>query len=401
MTNWKRLLAAGVATLASACAQSALADSTPAATPAAAPAPAAPAANPMPWPGMSAGLAANPNPPTLDAGPLGKVMVDGVVSGVGFWQSNPTSDFFGHLNRDSYGDVSNAQVIINKSTGVFQYFIQAGIYSIPDLGTPYYKAENATRGLFGPVPQGFLKIVPNSTFSIEAGALPTLQGAEYTFSFENFNIERGLLWNQESAVSKGVQVNFTKGPWLVSASWNDGYDSDRYTTGSGLITYTFKNTDTLTFVAAGSFQQVHVNTLLTPGAQANSQVYNLIYSHTMGKWTISPYIQYTVVPNVPGITSSGSTFGGALFAKYAFTPEFSLIGRAEYISSSGAANLLYGPRSNAWSVTVTPTFQKGIFFARGEFSYVSAGSVTPGSAFGAFGLNTSQTRVMAEAGVLF
>jgi len=30
-----------------------------------------------------------------------------------------------------------------------------------------------------------------------AAKLPTLIGAEYTFTFENMNIERGLLWNQE------------------------------------------------------------------------------------------------------------------------------------------------------------------------------------------------------------
>jgi hypothetical protein len=398
MTGSKRLLCTAGFVFTTAIAGSALADQTPAPAPAA---PAAPAPSPMPWPGMSAGLAANPNPANFDAGPLGKITVDGVVSGVGFWQSNPTSDFYGRLNRDGYADLSNGQVIINKSTGVLQFYVQAGIYSIPDLGTPYYKSSQATHDLFGPVPQGFLKFVPNSTWSIEAGALPTLQGAEYTFSFENFNIERGLLWNQENAVNKGVQVNFTKGPWLVSASWNDGYDSDRYTSGSSLITYTFKNTDTLTFVAQGTFQKITVNTLLTPGAQANSQVYNLIYSHTMGKWTISPYVQYTSVPNVAGLTPSGSTIGAALFAKYAVTPEFSLIGRAEYISSSGGASLLYGPKSNAWSLTFTPTYQKGVFFVRGEASYVQAGSATPGAAFGPLGLDTNQFRVMAETGALF
>ena len=32
-------------------------------------------------------------------------------------------------------------------------------------------------------------------------------GAEYTFTFQNMNIERGLLWNQETAVNRGIQVN--------------------------------------------------------------------------------------------------------------------------------------------------------------------------------------------------
>ncbi len=61
-----------------------------------------------------------------------------------------------------------------------------------------------------------------------AGKLPTLIGAEYTFTFENMNIERGLLWNQENAVNRGVQANFTSGPVAVSVSWNDGFYPNRY-----------------------------------------------------------------------------------------------------------------------------------------------------------------------------
>jgi hypothetical protein len=44
-----------------------------------------------------------------------------------------------------------------------------------------------------------------------------LIGAEYTFTFENMNIQRGLLWNQENAVTRGVQVNQTMGKFGSSA----------------------------------------------------------------------------------------------------------------------------------------------------------------------------------------
>jgi hypothetical protein len=80
--------------------------------------------------------------------------------------------------------------------------------------------------------------------------------------------------------------------------------------------------------------------------------------------------------------------------------------RLEYISSTGSlaansANLLYGPGSNAWSITFTPTYQYKIYYIRGEVSYVQAGSVTPGYVFGPSGLATSQTRGLVEVGVLF
>ena len=79
---------------------------------------------------------------------------------------------------------------------------------------------------------------------------------------------------------------------------------------------------------------------------------------------IGPYLQYTVVPHVRGWTKSGSTMGAALLLKYSFNSEICLTGRAEFISSSGRAKLIYGPGSNAWSLTLTPTYQKDIFFIR-------------------------------------
>ena len=95
-----------------------------------------------------------------------------------------------------------------------------------------------------------------------------------------------------------------------------------------------------------------------------------------------------------------------MLAKYAVTPEFSLGARAEYISSSGdaasgAPNLLYGPGSKAWSATVTPTWQKGVLFVRGELSYVRLTDYAPGLGFGAAGDDRGQVRAMAEAGILF
>lgn len=362
----------------------------------------APAPAPAHYPYMSASLSANPHPAIFNAGPLGKLTVNGVLSGGGFWQSHPAVDFFRKENASGYGDITNATVMINKTDGKFQFYIQAGAYSIPQLGVPYVKSRKADPETFGFIPQGFVKFVPNLMFNVKVGALPTLIGEEYTFTFENLNIQRGLLWNQENAVTKGVQANFIKDPWKVSVSWNDGFYSDRYTSASAQITYMFKNSDTLSAVAMGNyFGKIKANSFVAPASLANSQIYNLIYKHTKGPWMIGPYIQYTTVPHVARWTKSGSTIGAALLLKYSFNPELCMTGRAEYISSNGPANLINGPRSNAWSITLTPTYQNGIFFIRGEASYVSIGSGTPGLMFGPEGLNRNQTRVFGETGVIF
>jgi hypothetical protein len=50
---------------------------------------------------------------------------------------------------------------------------------------------------------------------------------------------------------------------------------------------------------------------------------------------------------------------------------------------------------------VTPTFQRGGFFIRGDLAYVHARNITAGDAFSHTGTNPNQPRAMAEFGFLF
>lgn len=352
---------------------------------------------------MSGPLAANPNPISLDAGPLGKIYVDGILSGIGFWQSNPVPG-----DQAWRGDLSNAQVFVQKADGWLQFYVQAGGYSLPSLGTAYLTSGDTISDTFGAVPVAYLKLAPTESFSVEAGKLPTLIGEESTFTFQNMNIERGLLWNQESAVSRGVQANYSAGPFGLALSWNDGFYSNRLNWISGSAAYTIDPSNSISFIAGGNTGHTGYSSFTAPLAQNNGDIFNLIYTWTSGPWTVSPYVQYANVPAnaAIGIAHSASTTGGALLASYALNDDWKIAGRVEYISSSGSAtagtpNLLYGPGSNAWSFTVTPTYQHGIFFARAEASYVGIGSATAGDAFGPNFNNTSQTRLLIEGGVLF
>jgi len=114
--------------------------------------------------------------------------------------------------------LSNGQVFIQKSDGCVQFYVQAGAYNISSLGTAFIPTGKQVDNLYSPVPVAFLKLVPSKSTSIQVGALPTLMGAEYTFSFENMNIERGLLWNQENAINRGIQVNQSVGKFAASLS---------------------------------------------------------------------------------------------------------------------------------------------------------------------------------------
>ena len=364
-------------------------------------APAAPTA--MSTPGMTEPLAANPNPTSFDTGALGTWYVTGAITGLALSQDHR---FPG--DRKALSDFSSVQVFIQKTSGPLQFFVQVGGYSMPALGTAYLSAHKTIDAFYGAVPQAFVKYAPNDHFSVMAGKLPTMIGAEYTFTFENMNIERGLLWNQENAVNRGVQATYVQGPVTTSVSWNDGFYSNRYNWLWGSLAYAIDKNNALSFIAGGNMGQTARVSAATPLLQNNSQILNVIYTHAAGPWTLTPYLQYTRVPaNAElGIVHSASTAGAALLANYAFDSNFSVAGRAEYISSSGSAtngapNLLYGPGSKAWSLTLTPTYQNKLFFVRGELSYVKTSDTTPGFALGQDYGNRSQSRMMLETGILF
>lgn len=332
--------------------------------------------------------------------------VNGVVSGLGLFQNHA-------VVGDPYNriDVSNAMAIIQKADGLIQYYLQVGGYSFPIVGNPYINMTKSVNRLYGVLPEAYVKIVPTDSFSIEAGNLPTLFGAEYSFTFENMNIERGLLWNQENVINRGLQLNYTYGPLAASVSWNNGFYSHSYTWVDGSLAWTINPQNTLSLVGGGNAGFAKSSNFATPLLNNNGQIYNIIYTYNAAPIVITPYFQETNIPFNPdiGVLKSTQTLSGAILASYAFTDMISLAGRAEYIATTGnenspkgsAANLLYGVGSDAFSLTLTPTFQYKQFFFRGEVSYVQANSYAPGAVFGKEGNNNSQVRGLVETGVIF
>jgi hypothetical protein len=228
------------------------------------------------------------------------------------------------------------------------------------------------------------------------------------------NIFRGLLVAQEPADSRGVQATYAKGPFTVALSLNDGFYSGRLNWITGAVTYVINPKNTVIVSGGGAVSKNAKSTFATLLPQNNGWLVNLIYTYSSGPLLISPYFQYTYTPQQSevGLYRSASTTGAAVLAKYTITPEISVAGRVEYEKSSSKdcpvgdpvcvpTNLMFGPSSKAWSLTLTPTWQKGIYFARAEISYVHASDTTPGFAFGTDLDAETQTRGVIEAGVLF
>jgi hypothetical protein len=372
--------------------------------PAPASAPAAPADAPAP---LSTFVLTGPlqwlPPAIFDAGPLGKLSVNGIVTGFSQFQNNSVPG-----DDSAQATLSNGEIFIQKADGKVQYYIQAGVYTMPTLGNTFLSAEKTLSSFYGPVPVAYLKLQAAKNTQFLIGQLPTLMGAESTFTYQNFNIERGIVWNQENAINRGIQVNQTLGKYLAAAvSWNDGYYSNRYSWLSGSATLT-KGPHVLVYDGMGNLGQTAYQTAATP-VQNNGYMHALIYTYTKGPWIVSPYFQYGKLPTNAkvGVPTGTSATGGAINVSYAFKSGFSLPARVEYLTSSGSAtdgsvNLLgFGAGSAGTTFTATPTYQKGGMYLRGDLAWVHANSYTTGDVFGKTGTDADQFRGVLEFGFIF
>jgi hypothetical protein len=367
---------------------------TPAASPAASPS-AKPVASPSPSP--------SPSP---------AVQLHGVFSATEVFTSgvNATGSFDTPTGADLSArfNVSNAFGILTKNAGTLQYALQAGAYSIPVVGFAGNKtiATNANTGLYGPVPLAYLEYVPTGIFNVSAGVLATLTGAESTFTYEDWNVQRGAVWNVENAVSRGVRAAVTTGKLSITAGANDGFYSGSWVAAEGSATWAPDSNESLLFVALVP----NVRTPPNPTSSvANKELLDLVYTRNFGSWQIAPYLLYAQSPAAPslGYTSSESAFGAAFLADVTLGSKWSTAFRYETLhngSALGATSLNadlvgYGPGSGVNTYTLTPEWKNGQVFARADFSQVRVTAPTPGLAFGSGGTGTNQFRTAVEVGV--
>ena len=324
-----------------------------------------------------------PAPLKIDAGPIGKVNVQGVVSGMGFLQSNPSGS--GLNGKNAGADISNGLINISKSTGLIQFNITAGAYNFPSLGQPFSSTSTAVSD-FGALPYAYLTIAPMSNFSVSIGKLPSLLGYTGTFTYERMNIEGGFPWYLQTTVSRGVQVNYSMGPVSASVSWNDGYYSNRYNVVSGLVTYAINDDNSLSIYGmgnAGHSGNINTTTRYSP-ALDNSQMYGAYYTYTGSNFTITPEVQYIHTPKSVklGTTASSYNISAMIHGAYDISSHWSIAAGVDYEHSSQSETngyyFGYGPGSSALGVMITPTYTNDGYFIRDELSYVRLSNYTNG-----------------------
>ncbi len=311
-------------------------------------------------------------------------------------------------DRSSRQNVSNAFALLSKPTGILQFALQAGAYSIPTVGIAGNKTvqTNANTDLFGPVPLAYVAYVPNSNFNVSAGILATLTGAESTFTYLNWNIQRGAVWNVENAVTRGVRASWTSGKSVITLGANDGFYSGKYGAAEAAITFAPDPSDSLLFV------WVDPNSW-TPGnpttSVANKELFDLVYTRTHGNLQLAPYVLWARSPAAPslGFSSSESAFGAAILANVAWSNRFSTAVRLETLHNGSAAGdtsanadlIGYGAGSGISTFTVTPAWNLGHgTIVRVDFSNAHVTGAAPGLAFNTDGNSANQSRVVVELG---
>jgi hypothetical protein len=307
-------------------------------------------------------------------------------------------------------DLSNGLLTFTKNTGRLRFGVTAGVYAFPVAGqslNPTTQA-GANTALFGYVPSYYLAFVPNDRVTVSVGQLATLLGQENGFTFQNPDVQRGLVWAAEPAFSRGIRIAYVQGKFTGDLEYDDGYYSGSHRAFEGLLGW-----------APSVYTEVQIALIApqadTPGnattSIANKTEYDVMLTQQIGKLQILPYALFIDSPASAalGYARDESATGVAFLATYAVSAHFSVGARYEWFADHSAAGdaspnadfLGYGPGSRATSFTITPAYRVNSFFVRAEFSSVDALDVTPGLGFGAHGTAGTQARVLIETGVQF
>lgn len=353
-------------------------------------------------------------PPTPSPAPSPPVTTSGIVSGFTFTSDNPNAagalDTASGADLSSRTQLSNALITVAHSSGPLRFSITAGAYNFPVAGVainPTFQ-KVANTNLFGYLPNAYVQYVPNARWTISAGKLPTLLGQENTFTFQNINIQRGLIWNMEPVVSNGIRVAYSNANFSAAMEYNDGFYSGTRRAVEGLLGWNPTPASSLQFIFIIPDANTPPN---TTAFIANKREYDVMYTQQIGKLQLLPYALWVQSPasTAAGYVKAESAFGAALLADYAFNGALSLGGRFEAVGNASSVNdaslnsdlVGYGPGSSATTFTLTPAYKTPHLFVRGEWSHVVANNVFPGLGFGTGGLRTNQTRLGLEVGAQF
>jgi len=212
------------------------------------------------------------------------------------------------------------------------------------------------------VDQAYVEVLFKN-FNIKAGRILTNIGGEAPYTWQNINIQRGLVWNGEPVYYNGVRVSGNFGAYSFYVGVNDRDTSD------GKMALEAGVGGELSYKTSVSLN------ILIPDSKDNNptKVYNLTFtSDYFEKAPITFYVDYLSRPKKGQDTQS---IGAALLVDFKVNEQISVGSRVEYVNNDGDGNNYgIGTGNNALTFTLTPKYQINKYlYVRGEASYVSLG----------------------------
>lgn len=358
---------------------------------------------------------------TVDGGPLGILNINGGFDGDFYAFSGANTNTLLETNKSSGAVARVLDLKIVKPTGLVQFTVEVK----PDDSIYFgIKPGSMSTNTFtlGPVYAAYVTLAPTKALSISVGQVYSTEGWESSTDWNNANIIDSPLYYVENSSSRGVAVTYTQGPISGTVTYGDGSDSGVFNVLQTLITYSPNGNNAASVYTYSNLGRTGPNTFGYGGgttgygyggnpsdfanysAYYNSDMIGAYYDYTNGNLNLVPEVQYVYakVDHKIGIDKFTSNFGAELIADYTFpkTP-WSVGGQVMYYSNNGPQAWYLNARSAGLGLGVTPTWQKGNIFARGEVGLLHLTSIGTGSAFGGGGTDRNQVIGLLEAGVVF
>ncbi|MBE7563268.1 outer membrane beta-barrel protein [Acidithiobacillus sp. HP-6] len=345
---------------------------------------------------------------TIDAGTIGKVKVAGVLDGYAYAQTNAP------FNQKTYSaNMANGMLHIYSNDKFIGFSIWAGANTSNVLGA-FNDKPNFTP--HGTMKFGYLTINPNKHFQIGIGQIASPEGLECGFDYKNSNIVSTTLSNVQTGPQRGVQLQYSSGPYYAYMSWSDGYYTNRYNFLSWLFSYSFNKKDIINFYGGANLGHTGYLTNQTEGdiAENNSTMFGGWLTYNLHNLTITPEVQYQYAPKITklGLPTSSSNITAALFADYELSKHYTVGSFVEYAKGfignnsfknnpdmiANANYLGYGLDSSLYGLSVTPTYSNYGLFARLNLAYMNVSNISLGDGFGVTGMKNNQFSAIAEIG---
>lgn len=380
---------------------------------------------------------AHPVPYQFDGGPLGELEGSAAIDGYFFAESGAGD----HSAVGSYpvGARVNAwETEVSKKvteTDFWGFAVQAGEYQDINLGLGRPKNINSERFQTGAIRSAYVTIAPIQDYKISVGQLPSVEGFESVYPWNNPVALRTAVNPGQNSNSKGVQLDYDHGPFAGTLMFSDGYDTNDFNYFSGLATYKFDANNQFNVYGGANVGTTGPNAFAygegnAPSGGANGVggqgLLAVVNSDMLGAWyswrnnalTIIPEVQLQYTPKLTqfaNVTSGGISdnipkgtgeYVTALFAIYKFadTP-YSISGWVEYGSSWGSAPQdvwFNAPGQSLVGLAVAPAWKYNKLYARLNLGYVHlVNEGTPAAGYGSAGTGRNSFTGQMEFGFVF